>query len=468
MKINPHIFRGYDIRGIAEKELNAEVMELIGRAHGSYLKSIGINKAVVGSDNRLPSEGYRQAVIKGLLKSGIDVIDLGMALSPIVYWAQYYFNSKGGVMVTGSHNPVEYTGLKLARGFSDTLTPIQKIKEMVLEKRFVEGKGKLTKVDPDYINAYYKELLSKIGKIKKFKIVVEASNCTAGKFMPELLKKAGCEVIEQNCQLDGTFPNGTPDPTEEKMAKRLAQRVLKEKADVGFSYDADGDRFGIVDEKGGIIWNDVLVAICADDVISQNPGAKIVYNALCSKIVDDVIKKAGGIPIMWLTGHAFIKDKAQKEKALFAGELSGHFYFLDKFYPHDDGAYASLRILDYLTRRNKRLSEVIAGFPKYISSPEIKVGCPDDKKEKVVEKIVAQFQDEFGKKRINDMDGARVDFDDGMMIIRFSQNGPYLTAKFEAKDEKTYQKRRQYISRILHQFSEVDWSFGVNVEILKH
>ncbi len=285
--------------------------------------------------------------------------------------------------------------------------------------------------------------------------------------MPELLRQAGCEVIEQNCELDGTFPNGTPDPTEEKVVKRLADRVLKEKADLGFSYDADGDRMGLVDEKGRIIWNDVLVAIFADDVISKNPGAKIVYNALCSKIVEDIITKTGGKPIIWMTGHAFIKDKVKKEKAPFGGELSGHFFFMDNFYGHDDGAYATLRVLDYLTRKNKTLSKVIDEFPKYISSPEIKVGCPDDKKMRVVKDIIADFVRDFGKDKVIDIDGALVDFNDGMMIIRASHNGPYLTTKFEAKDRTTYEKRRQYIRKTLKKYPEIDWSFGVNLELIK-
>jgi len=467
MKINPYIFRGYDIRGEVDKDLNPEVAELIGKAHGTYLKSIGVKKAVIGYDNRATSPVYSKAIIKGLMSTGCDCIDLGLSLSPIVYWAQYYFKSKGGVMITGSHNPVEYNGFKLCRGYSDTLTPIQKIKEMVLKKKFAQGKGKKEAARAGYVEEYYQELLSKVGKIKKFKIVIDAANSTSGKFYPELLKKAGCEVIEQNCQLDSSFPSGTPDPTEEKLAQRLADRVVKEGADLGFSYDSDGDRMGIVDEKGAIIWNDVLVAIFADDVISQNPGAAIVYNALCSKVVTDTIEKAGGKPVMWLTGHAFIKDKAQKVKAPFGGELSGHFFFLDNFYGHDDGGYASLRLLDYLTRKEMTLSEVVRSFPYYVSSPEIKIGCGDEVKLDVIKRIVNNFQDEFGKEKVNNLDGARVDFPDGMMIIRASQNGPYLTVKFEAQDKKTYEERRQYLRTLLHRYSEIDWSFGINVDLVK-
>lgn len=467
MEINPHIFRGYDIRGEVDKDLNPEIVELIGKAHGTYLKSIGVNECVVGSDNRLSSEDYRAAVIKGLNSTGVNTTDLGLSLSPIVYWAQYYFKSKGAVMITGSHNPVQYNGFKLGKDYSDTLTPVSEIKKMVMDRKFATGQGKKTKAPDASTQAYYDDLLSKVGKIKKFKVVIDTAHATAGKFYPELLRQAGSEVIEQNAKLDSSFPLGAPDPTEEKVAQRVADRVVKEKADIGFSFDSDGDRLGIVDEKGGIIWNDVLVAIFADDVISQNPGATIVYNALCSKVVTEVIEKAGGNGVMWLTGHAFIKEKIREVKAKFGGELSGHFFFVDKFYGHDDGGYAALRLLDYLSRKNMTLSEVVASFPKYISSPEVKIGCPDGVKEEVVAKMVKEFQEEFGKENVNDLDGARVDFPDGMMIVRFSQNGPYLTVKFEAKDKKVYEERRVYMRDLLKKYPEMDWSFGVNEDLLK-
>jgi len=466
MEINPEIFRGYDIRGIAGKDLDAETARLIGRAHGTYLNSINVKKCVVGSDNRLTSDEYRAAVIEGLQKSGVDVTDLGICTSSIVYWAQYHFDSKGAVMVTASHNPAEYNGFKLGRNFSDTMTPIEKIKEIVQKKEFIDGHGTLNRADPNFIEKYYEEVLSKVGDIKSFKVVVDASNGTAGKFMPEILRKAGCEIVEKNCDLDGTFPNGTPDPTEEKIAKRLAGEVVAAGADLGFSFDGDGDRLGVVDEKGGIIWNDVLVAIFADDAISENPGAKIVYNTLCSKIVSDVITKDGGVPLICKTGHAFIKEMVNKEKAPFGGELSGHFYFMDKFYGHDDGAYASLRVLSYLTKKNTTLSEVVATFPKYISSPEIKIGCPDNRKFTIIEEMIEIVKKDFPDAEIITIDGVRVDFPDGMLVIRASQNGPYITVKFEAKEEKTYGERRNYIKQLLEKYPENDLTTGANAEVL--
>jgi len=464
MEINPQIFRGYDIRGIAEKDMDADTMELIGRAHGTYLKSINVNKCVVGSDNRLTSEEYRKAVIDGLMKTGLDVVDLGLTLTSITYWAQYHFQAKGCVMVTASHNPAEYNGVKLGRNYSDTSTPISEIKRIVLQKNFAEGKGKLTKAPARYIQIYNQDLLKRIGKLKKFKIVIDASNGAAGKFMPEIFRQAGSEVIEQNCELDGNFPNGTPDPTENYVAKRLAERVIKEGADIGFSFDADGDRIGLVDEKGNIFWNDVLLAILADAVLTKKPGAKIVYNAYCSKVVDDVVRRGKGEPIMWLTGDVYIKEKARKEKAPFAGEFSGHFFFLDDFYGHDDGAFCGLKVLEYLTEKNQPLSKIIASYPKYVSSPEIKIGCPDEKKADVINRMVTILKKDFAGNWFNEADGIRVDFPDGMLMMRMSQNGPYLTPRFEAKTQKIYDERRKYMKDLLESFSELDWSKGSNLE----
>lgn len=466
MQINPNIFRGYDIRGISGKDLNPELMRLAGRAHATYLNSLGISKVVVGSDNRLSSEEYRQAVIEGLVSSGAEVIDLGLTVTPICYWAQYYFKARGCVMVTASHNPAQYNGLKLGRDYSDTGTPIAEIKRIILEKDFAKGSGKITRAPADHVEAYYADVLKRFGKLKKFKVVIDCLNGAGGRFIPEIFRRAGMEVIEQKCELDGNFPGGTPDPTETYIAERLSERVKKEKADVGFSFDADGDRIGIVDDKGTIFWNDVLLAVLADASLKQHPGAKIVYNAYCSKLVDDIVKKAGGKPIMWLTGDCFIKEKAQKEKAPFAGEFSGHFFFLDNFYSHEDAAFCGLKVLEYLTIQGKKLSEIIASYPKYISSPEIKIGCSDDVKTETIRKMVTQMKADFPEAETNEADGIRLTFPDGMMMIRMSQNGPYLTPRFEAKDQKTYQKRRDYMRKLLKSFPEVDFSEGGNLESL--
>ncbi len=467
MEINPYIFRGYDIRGIAGKDLNTDIVEQIGKAYGTWLNEHGVKTAVVGSDCRLSSDEYREAVIKGLTSTGIDVFDLGMTLVQIVYYGQYHFNTKGCVMVSASHNPAEYNGFKLGADFSKTMDTeeIRELKEMASKGDFAKGEGKVEK--KDITEAYFEKLLEKVKITKKFKIAADFVNATASNFFPKLAEKIGADLVMQNDNIDGNFPSGTPDPTEKHLIERLAKFTLENKADVGITFDADGDRLGVADNKGTIIWNDMLVAIFAADVIENNPGAKIVYNVLCSKIVEETIKDRGGEPIMWLTGHSFIKQKLFKEKAKFAGELSGHFFFVDKFYGHDDGFYAALRLLEYLSRKNQSFDQVIAGFPKYISSPEIKVGCPDDVKFEVIERMTKEAKEKFKEEKITDIDGIRVDFLDAMFVIRASQNGPYVGPKFEAKTPERYEEMKKIVADFLHNAPEMDWSFGVNLDSLE-
>lgn len=468
MEINPHIFRGYDIRGIAGKDLNTEIVERIGKAYGTWLVKQGIKSAVVGADCRLSGEEYRQAIIRGITSTGIDVFDLGMTLVQIVYYGQYHFNTKGAVMVSASHNPGEYNGFKLGADFSKTMDTEQilEIREMVSRGEFVESKdGKVTR--EDITEAYLDKLIEKVKISKNFNIAADFVNATASKFFPKLAERISAKLVSQNEEIDGNFPSGTPDPTEKHLIERLAAFTVKEKADIGITFDADGDRLGVSDDKGTIIWNDMLVAIFAADVIENNPGAKIVYNALCSKVVEETITAKGGQPIMWMTGHSFIKQKLFKEKALFAGELSGHFFFVDKFYGHDDGFYALLRLLEYICRKNKPFSEVLKDFPVYISSPEIKVGCPDEVKFEVVKRMAEEAKQKFKGERITDIDGIRVDFPDAMFVIRASHNGPYVGPKFEAKTPERYEEMKKIVADFLNNAPEMDWSFGVNVEEIK-
>lgn len=461
-----NIFRGYDIRGVVGKEIDDRVMTLLGKAYATFLYSLRINEAVVGCDSRLSSPRLKKIFIKALLNSGINVVDIGLTLSQILYFAQYYYQSKGAAMVSASHNPREYNGLKLAVSFSDTMLTdeiqmIRKIAEGGQFKKF--GKKGVFKKD-DVYPAYEKDILKRVDLKKKFKVVVDGCNTTPGFFMPRLLRAAGCRVFEYNTKLDGNFPLGTPDPTERKYQERLASEVLKEKADIGFSYDADGDRLGVVDEKGNLIWNDTLVAIFAKDILDYLPGAKIIYNALCSKQTTEAIEGSRGKPIMWTVGHSFIKAKVREERAPFGGELSGHFFFMDNFYGHDDSAIAGLRILSYLERKGKSLSAVVKGFSQYISSPEIKIGCPDEIKfDFVNHEILREFKKAFPKAKFTKIDGIRMDTKNEMAIIRASQNGPYLTIKFEAKKQKQYDALKKKLREILKKYQQLDFSYGVNL-----
>lgn len=466
------MFRGYDLRGIAGQDLTPEIVEHLGRAHGAYLKRRGITKALVSRDSRLTSAEYSTCLIKGLNWVGLDTVDIGLNLVGTFYWAQYYLDIKSGAFVTASHNPAEYNGFKFAIDFSETLVSdgIQELKRLVEEENYKRGEKPGQHKVIDIRQAYFNDILKRLPLEKKFKVVIDASCATAGVIAPELLRQAGCEVIEKNCQLDPSFPLGTPDPTEMVVAERLSKEVITEGADLGFSYDPDGDRIGIVDDKGGIIWNDVLLALFAMDVLNDHPGAKIMFNTLCSKVVTDIIIKSGGQPFMWRTGHSFLKKKNQEIKAAFIGELSGHFFFSADFYNHDDGLYSTLRLLRYLSRTKQTLAQAVSSLPKYISSPEIKVGCPDEVKVGLVKIIAEKLRADYPEAEVIDDqragDGVRLEMADSMFVVRYSQNGPYLTIKFESLTKKKYAELKSYINNLLHNYTEIDWSFGVNVESL--
>lgn len=470
MDINPDIFRGYDIRGITDEDLSPEIMYQLGQAYATFLYRRQIRDAVVGMDSRITSPEYKDSFIKALVDSGINVSDIGLTLSQIMYFAQYHHLSKGGAIITASHNPSNYNGLKLAVGFSDTLITkeIQQIRQIAQSSKFQKypqvGQLKTSDVFPAYKSDLFKRVpLSNL----KLKIVIDGMNATPGVFLPEILRITGAQIIEQNTKPDPSFPLGTPDPTERGHMERLSIRVKQEKADIGFTYDNDGDRIGIVDGQGRLIWNDVLLALFAKDILEFLPGSPIVFNTLCSKVVVDTIKSAGGQPIIWITGHSFIKAKVKEVRAPFGGELSGHFFFMDNFYGHDDGAFASLRLLAYLQRTGKSLAQAIDELPHYVSSPEIKLGLPDNIKfQAIKDKITPDLKQLYPDAEYIDIDGIRMDTAETMTVIRASQNGPYITVKFEGKTQQQYDILKHQVASILQSHPEVDWSYGVNTDAL--
>lgn len=462
-----NIFRGYDIRAKVPDELNSDGAYTIGRAYGTFLSQRRINEAVAVGDNRITTEELKTAFINGLVDSGINVIDLGLGVVFFMYFGQYYFQSKGGVSVSASHNPKEFNGFKLAVGFSDTMITeeILALRGIAKAGQFVEPKVKGKVRKEEIYDLYKKDLTKRFPEKLNFKIVIDGGNCTPGKFAPELLRSFGCEVIEQNTKLDGAFPLGTPDPTEKEYLERLADGVKKNRADLGFCYDPDGDRIGIVDEDGTFVWNDTLVAIFAQDILDFQPGAKIIFNTLCSKQVVDVVRSKGGKPVVWLTGHSFIKAKLKEERALFGGELSGHFFFMDNFFGHDDGFYTTLRLLSYLNRVGKSLKQVVAELPKYVSSPEIKLGLSDDIKFKFVNEVIGgDLKKLYPKAEYLEIDGVRMDTEETMAIVRASQNGPYITIKYEGKTREQYDELKGQLRDILKAHKEIDWSYGVNTD----
>lgn len=468
-QIPDHVFRGYDLRGVVGPDLDEARVERLGKAYATWLIRRNVNDCVVGYDSRESSPAFRDALVKGLTESGITVYDIGMTLSQICYFAQYYFRTRGMVMITASHNPKEFNGFKFGTGFSETMVTeeIKEFRDLTKSGEFTTTGTKGEVIKKDIFPDYKADILRRVGKIRKFKVVVDSCAATTGLFLPEILRAVGCEVIEQNTTPDPTFPVGVADPTEKEVLERLGKRVLAEKADMGFAYDTDGDRVGVVDQDARMLWNDTLVSLFAQDIIGSLPKAKIVYNVLCSKQVDDVIRQSGGTPIMWTTGHSFIKAKVKEEHAPFGGELSGHFFFVDNFYGHDDGAIASLRLLSYLTKVNLSLKDAVNKLPQYISSPEIKVGCPDATKFQTVSKEIGdKVKAQYPNAVFTEIDGIRMDLPGNMFVIRASQNGPYLTAKFEAKTQDKYDELKQFVARTLKEVSDVDMTKGVNTDAL--
>lgn len=465
-----HIFRGYDLRGVVDKDLTDEFVIQLAKGYVTWLLKRRIYDCVVGYDCRLSSPRFHDLIVKTLVASGITVYDIGLTLSQMCYFGTYYFRTRGMIMITASHNPKEYNGMKLGVGLGETMITeeIIQYRDLVKSGNFITRTPKGNHIEKDIFPEYMDDLFRHIDPIsKKFKVVVDSCAATTGLFLPSILRKAGCDVIEQNTKPDGNFPVGTPDPTEKEVLERLAKRVISEKADIGFTYDADGDRVGVVDDQGNMVWNDNLVSIYAKDILDFLPGSKIVFNTLCSKQVDEVIKQNGGIPIIWTTGHSFIKAKLREERAAFGGELSGHFFFVDNFYGHDDGAIASLRLLSYLSRVGKTLRQVISELPQYVSSPEIKVGCPDTIKfDLVSNKIGKDIKKLYPNASYVEIDGVRMDTDNEMLIIRASQNGPYLTVKFEGRSQQSYTELKNQIRTILKAYPEIDFTSGVNTKAL--
>jgi phosphomannomutase/phosphoglucomutase len=471
MKVNPYIFRGYDIRGLVDVDLSPEIAEHLGKAFGTYMKRRGVAEFVVGHDARSTSPVYSEAVIRGLAWTGANIIDIGMTLVGTFYWSQYFLDRKGGAYISASHNPAPFNGFKLANGFSETLVSdgIQELRRIIEVEDYEAGVRPGTSKKQDIREAYFEDLLRRIPLAKGFRVLVDAGALTAGVLAPELLRRAGCDVIEKNCVVDSTFPLGAADPTASEVVERLRKEVLEAHADIGFTYDTDGDRIGIVDEKGDIIWNDTLVALFAIDTLELHPGATVMYNILCSRAVKETILANGGKPFMWRVGHSFLKKKNQEVGAAFIGELSGHFFFSKDFHNHDDGLYSTLRLLQYLARTGQTLSQAVAKLPHYVSSPEIKIFCADDEKVALMAKIEPILEKEFPSAEIvsdeRAGDGVRLDLPDGMFVVRYSQNGPYLTVKFEGKTQERYDGLKSYINGLLHTFPEIDWKSDINVNI---
>lgn len=466
--IKPYIFRGYDIRAIIGEDLNNEGMELIGKAYGTYLHKMRINKAVVGYDNRKTSVELFEYFTRGLISCGINIINIGLTLSPLMYFSQYQFLSKGGAIVTASHNENIYNGLKLAKGYSETFTntEFKVLIKWIKNNDFYNSPQIGTVIKKDIFPYYVKFMKGLFPDKLNFKAIVDTGNGTAGKFVPKFLRSLGVKVICQNTRLNNNFPFGTPDPTSIDFQNRLIKGVKENKADIGLSYDGDGDRLGVVDSEGHLIHNDDLLNIFSIDVLQYLPKTKVVYNVLCSKSIDIVIENAGGETVKWLTGHAFIKSKMREIGSIFGGELSGHFFWTDNYFGYDDALYATCRLLNYLQRNNTTLATEYNKLPRYVSSPQININLKvsEDKKHDIAKEVGEKLWKKYYlQAKVIDIDGIRLYWKTGMLVVRASQNGNYIVIKFEESTKPDYDRLKNRIRNVLLDTQDLDLSSGNNI-----
>lgn len=459
-QIRPSIFREYDIRGIAEKDLSPEFAEALGFAYAEYLRSkktpaSGKRLHVsVGWDCRLTSDSYSSALVSGMLRGGLDVTRLGVCATPLTYFSIFHLELDGGIMVTGSHNPGDYNGFKICIG-KDTIhgSQIQELRA-IMERNLKapKGLGSVGKTsDFAIIPTYIDHIVRNARSLKPKKIVLDAGNGTASTIAPELFQKLGATVIPLYCELDGRFPHHHPDPTVPANLKDLVATVLKEKADFGIAFDGDSDRIGLVDEKGRIIFGDEMMVIFSRDILRELPGATIISEVKSSHRLYNDIAAKGGKPIMWKTGHSLIKSKMKETKAALAGEMSGHIFFADRYFGFDDAIYAGVRVYEIASATAGPLSTLLQDLPHTVSTPEIRVDCEEEKKFSLVAETKKRLGDGY---KINDIDGVRVDFGDSWGLVRASNTQPVLVLRFEAPNEKRLQEVRAIVENSLKEAAQ--------------
>jgi len=427
------IFKAYDIRGIVDETLTTDIVFDIGQAYASEAKSRGQDIVVVGRDGRLSGPILIAALIDGLRKSGVDVIDIGMAPTPVIYFAAQHLGTGSCIALTGSHNPPNYNGLKMVIG-GVTLSgdTIQNLKQRIENNDIVEGEGKLE--NKEVIADYIERIVSDVKLSKPMKVVIDCGNGVAGAVAPELLKKLGCETIELFCDIDGNFPNHHPDPSKPENLKDLIRAVKENSADIGLAFDGDGDRLGVVTPEGDIIWPDRQMMLYAKDVLERNPGAQIIYDIKCTTNLTKVIEEYGGKPLMWMTGHSSIKGKLKETGALLAGEMSGHIFFKERWYGFDDGTYTAARLLEILAKDSRPTQEIFSSLPDSVNTPELNILMEEGENFQLVKDLVKAAK--FENAKVTTIDGIRVDYDDGFGLVRASNTTPSLVIRFEAEDKE--------------------------------
>ena len=437
LDLDPGIFRAYDIRGITTSNLTEDVVYWIGRAFAAQARSQGQERVAVGWDGRHSSVPLQQSLTKGLTEGGADVMTIGQVPTPLLYYATYALDTGTGIMITGSHNPPEYNGLKMMIG-GVTLAEdkIQQLYQRIVNNDLSEGEGEVDAIDLD--ESYIDKVLEDVAIAQPPKVVVDCGNGVAGKIAPRLLMELGCEVVQLYCDVDGDFPNHHPDPAEPQNLEDLITVVQAEKADLGLAFDGDGDRVGVVTNTGQIIWPDKLIMLFAQDIVSRNPGADIIYDVKCSRHLNNLISDLGGRPIMWKTGHSHIKAKIRETGALLGGEFSGHICFGERWYGFDDALYSAVRLLEIVGSESRDLDEIFAQFPTTYTTPEIKITTTEAEKFQFMDRLAEEG--DFGNGTLTTIDGIRVDFSDGWGLIRPSNTSPVLSLRFEADDESALQR----------------------------
>jgi len=423
------IFKAYDIRGVVGKTITEEVTENIGRAIGSQVIKAGGSSIVIGRDGRLSGPMLAQALANGLRKAGVDVIDIGVAPSPVVYFSSYQFDIPSCVAITGSHNPPDYNGFKIViEGTTLSSERIQELKESILNDDFTNGEGSYE--SRDVIEQYIDRVVSDVKPARKMKIAIDCGNGVAGATAPTLFRELGCEVVELFSEVDGNFPNHHPDPADPKNLQDLIQAVKEHDCELGLAFDGDGDRLGVITPDGQIIWPDRQMILFAQDILSRNPSAEIIYDVKCSRTLAEAITQAGGKATMWRTGHSFIKAKLKETGAEIAGEMSGHIFFKERWFGFDDGVYAGARLIELLSSKDDTPQAIFDALPNTVNTPELHIDF---------EQFGAhyEFMDQLAGKasfegaQINTMDGLRADYDDGFGLIRPSNTTPKLVIRFE-------------------------------------
>jgi phosphomannomutase/phosphoglucomutase len=448
--LNPHIFRAYDVRGRVGDDVNPDVFRLVGAAYGTLIRRRGGRTVAVGQDNRLSSTDLRAAFVGGDRGAGLDVVDIGLTPTPLLYFATAHWRLDGGANITGSHNPIEYNGVKMVHPGAAPLTEedIQSLRATIEAGAFEAGQGALIARSP---RAEYLDAVARLVRpARPLKVVVDAGNGVAGQWAPDVLRRLGCDVLELFCESDGTFPNHLPDPEDAENVRDLQAHVLQFGADLGLAYDGDADRVGVIDERGRRHEADVILALLARDLLARHPGAKIVFDVKCSQALIDDITRHGGVPVMWKTGHSHLKRKMREDGILLGGEVSGHMFFAEGYYGVDDGILASAKIVEIAARTAQPISALFDSVPHRCATPELKAPCPDAEKFRIIDELVHELRRRY---ETIDIDGARVLFPGGGWgLVRASNTNPYLTLRFEGRSDEAVERMKAELFAALRRY----------------